>query len=116
MKTTQKSSALIPEGGPTCSLLKQGTGSLSALERDAVNMCFKPKLVPNQRDCQRQHDKKVCSPPHPSPDNVSLNMLRFTKRKVVNDSELPLCSGERQTQLLIEIMNQSIIQQANEQR
>lgn len=116
-ETTQKPSAFIPKGGPTCSPLKQVTGSLlSALERDAVNMRFKPKLVPNQSDCQRQNDKKIKSSPCPSLNNVSLNILKFTKCKVMNDSKLLLCSGERYTQLLIEIMNQSIIQQANEQR
>ena len=54
--------------------------------------------------------------PHPSSNNVSLNVFKFIKCKVMNDSKLPLCSGERYTQLLIEIMNQSITQQAREQR
>ena len=58
----------------------------------------------------------VLALPHPSFDNVSLNIFKFTKCKVMNDSKLPLCSGERYTQLLIEIMNQSIIQQAHAQR
>lgn len=60
--------------------------------------------------------KKSEALPHPSFDNVSLNIFKFTKCKVMNDSKLPLCSGERYTQLLIEIMNQSIIQQAHKQR
>lgn len=46
---------------------------------------------------------------------MTLNIFKFTKCKVMNDSKLPLCSGERYTQLLIEIMYQSIIQKANEQ-
>lgn len=97
-------------------LLEQGTGSLlSALERDAVNMCFKPQLVPNQSNCWRQNGKKISSPPSPCLNNVSLNIFKFSKCKVMNDSKLPLCSGKRYTQLLIEIMNQSIIQQADEQ-
>lgn len=51
--------------------------------------------------------------PHPYL-TMSLNIFKFTECKVMNDSKLSLCSGERYTQLLIEIMNQSIIQQANE--
>ena len=90
-------------------------------ERDVVNMCFKPKLVSNQSNCYRQNGKKKNKNksealPHPSFNNVSLNIFKFTKCKVMNDSKLPLCSGERYTQLLIEIMNQSIIQQAHKQR
>ena len=89
-------------------------------ERDVVNMCFKPKLVSNQSNRYRQNGKKKKKKksealPHPSFNNVSLNIFKFTKCKVMNDSKLPLCSGERYTQLLIEIMNQSIIQQAHKQ-
>lgn len=52
MKTTRKPFALITEGEPTWSPLKQATGALlSALEREEVNVCFQPKLVPNQSDC-----------------------------------------------------------------
>lgn len=51
-KTAQERFALITKGEPACSPLKQVTGSLlSALERDAVNMCFKVKLVSNQSNC-----------------------------------------------------------------